>query len=170
MLARSLSILAVLLGANAAFAAAEAARATLKTPEGKVVGRATLTATPNGTLLRVELDNVPPGERAVHIHAVGRCTPPTFESAGGHFAPGGAKHGFEAAKGPHAGDLPNIHVPASGQLSFERFLEGVPLSGGDQAILDADGAALVIHAKADDYRTDPAGAAGARIACGVIER
>ena len=97
------------------------------------------------------------------------CTAPTFESAGGHFNPTGAAHGILSDKGAHLGDLPNIHVPPSG-VNVELFVPGVSLQSrpGLHALLDDDGAALVIHAKPDDYRTDPSGDAGDRLACGVI--
>jgi Cu-Zn family superoxide dismutase len=90
-----------------------------------------------------------------------------FTSAGGHFAPGGTKHGLMAPMGPHAGDLPNAYVAADGTLQLEVLAKGVNLTG-DNALLDADGAAIVVHATADDYMTDPAGNAGGRIACGVL--
>lgn len=156
-------------GSGQATTKAEAA-ADLKNPEGQSVGRARLTDTPNGVLVSVNLDRAPAGEHAFHIHAVGRCDPPTFESAGGHFNPAKNQHGFLSSKGPHAGDLPNIHVPDGGRLAFEFVADGVTLREGARSLLDSDGAALVMHAKPDDYETDPAGAAGDRIACGVIQR
>lgn len=146
------------------------ATSELKNRDGQTVGRARLTETPNGVLLRVELERAPEGEHAFHIHQTGRCDAPSFESAGGHFNPGKAGHGFHDAKGPHAGDLPNIIVPSGGRLTFEYMADGVTLTGGKAGLLDADGAALVMHAKPDDYRTDPAGAAGDRLACGVIQK
>lgn len=144
------------------------AAAELTSRDGQKVGRARLTDTPNGVLLTVNLTGAPAGEHAFHIHQVGRCDAPTFESAGGHLNPTGAQHGFLNAKGPHLGDLPNIHVPSSGQLTFEYLASDVLLRTGDRRLLDEDGAALVMHVKPDDYRTDPAGAAGDRVACGVI--
>jgi Cu-Zn family superoxide dismutase len=150
--------------------AAATARAELKDAKGQTVGRAELTDTPKGLLIHLTLSAAPAGVHAFHIHQTGRCEPPAFESAGGHFNPTSMQHGVKNAKGAHAGDLPNVHVPASGSLEVEVFAEGVRLSGGDRAVLDADGAALMLHASADDYRSDPAGAAGARIACGVISR
>jgi superoxide dismutase, Cu-Zn family len=146
------------------------ARAELKDRDGKTIGRATLTETPHGVLVRVMLEGAPAGERAFHIHEVGRCDPPGFESAGSHLNPNKADHGFHAQGGPHAGDLPNIHVPSDGKLTVEVLARGVTLRSGQHALLDGDGAALVMHAKPDDYRTGPAGAAGDRIACGVIQQ
>lgn len=157
---------AVLLSATPALAA-DTAGAVLKDASGNEVGKATLTDTPSGVLIRLDLSSVPTGDHAFHIHAIGKCAPPDFKSAGGHFNPEKAKHGLENPEGPHAGDMPNIHVPADGRLSIEVLNVDVDL-GGDWALLDEDGSALVLHAGPDDYRTDPAGDAGARIACGVI--
>jgi superoxide dismutase, Cu-Zn family len=147
--------------------AAGSATATLRDASGKEVGRATLTETTSGLLIRLDVTSAPQGEHALHFHAVGKCEPPDFKSAGPHFNPAEAKHGIENPEGPHAGDMPNLHVPADGRLSIEVLNQAVTLSG-KSALLDDDGAALVIHAAADDYRTDPAGNAGDRIACGVI--
>lgn len=145
------------------------ARAAFKDAAGATVGDATLRQTANGVLLKVDLRGVKPGIHAFHIHETGQCTAPSFESAGGHFASQKRQHGFLDAGGPHAGDLPNVHVLESGDVSFEYFVEDVTLSGGNGAsLLDTDGSALVMHAGSDDYHTDPAGAAGARLACGVI--
>jgi Cu-Zn family superoxide dismutase len=128
-----------------------------------------LRETPGGVLISVDLRGVPPGVHAFHVHATGKCDPPGFQSAGGHFAPGGTHHGLAAQEMPHAGDLPNVHVPDSGSLSFE-VLAPVTLGPGDRSLFDADGAAVVLHATADDYASDPAGNAGARIACGIVTR
>jgi Cu-Zn family superoxide dismutase len=147
--------------------AADTASAVLKDASGNEVGKATLVATPSGVLIRLDLTGVPPGEHAFHIHTVGKCEPPDFKSAGAHFNPDETKHGFMNGDGPHAGDMPNLHVPDSGKLQVEVLDSMVSLSE-DPALLDADGAALVIHAGADDYKTDPAGNAGDGIACGVI--
>jgi Cu-Zn family superoxide dismutase len=146
------------------------ALAELKDVQGKKVGDVRLTQTPSGVLLQVTLAGAPSGERAFHIHEVGRCDPPRFESAGAHFSPDGKGHGYHEAKGPHAGDLPNIHVPEDGRLTFEVLARNVTLEGGSASLLEGDGSALVIHAKPDDYRTEPSGNAGDRIACGVVER
>ena len=146
--------------------AAEQAMAKLKNPKGESVGEVKLMQTPHGTLLHARFSNLPPGAHAFHVHTVGKCEPP-FKSAGGHFNPGGKKHGFLAADGLHAGDMPNIHVPASGSLEIEVLNTLLEL---DSNLFDADGAAIVLHAGPDDYKSDPAGAAGARIACGVIAK
>ena len=146
--------------------AAEQAMAKLKNPKGESVGEVKLMQTPHGTLLHARFSNLPPGAHAYHVHTVGKCEPP-FKSAGGHFNPGGKKHGIHAAEGLHVGDMPNIHVPASGSLEIEVLNTLLKL---DSSLFDADGAAIVLHAGPDDYKSDPAGAAGARIACGVIAK
>lgn len=145
------------------------ARGSMKNTSGATVGDATLQETPHGVLLKVDLRGVQPGVHAFHIHETGRCEPPAFESAGGHFAPGGRQHGILNPDGPHAGDLPNVHVLTGGDVSFEYFVSHVTLRTGQRdSLLDADGSALVMHEGADDYRTDPAGDAGSRLVCGVI--
>lgn len=146
--------------------AEDRARASMMNAKGQPVGEVLLRRTPQGTLLHARLSNLPPGAHAFHVHAVGKCTPP-FKSAGGHFNPDGKKHGIDSAGGMHAGDMPNIHVPASGSLEIEVLNARLDLG---PALFDGDGAAIVIHAGPDDYRSDPAGAAGARIACGIIRR
>jgi Cu-Zn family superoxide dismutase len=149
-------------------AQAQTAKATLKDQAGKDVGTVQLVETPHGVLLKLALKGVVPGEHAFHVHAVGKCEPP-FTSAGGHFNPAGKKHGLAVAEGAHAGDMPNLHVPASGELMVEILNGGVTLAKGKpNSVLDTDGSAIVIHAGVDDYKSDPTGNAGDRIACGVI--
>jgi Cu-Zn family superoxide dismutase len=152
----------------AAQSASKPAHADLKDANGKAVGTAHFTETPNGVLINFKLMGLPPGDHALHVHATGKCEPPQFTTAGGHFNPTAKMHGFMDAKGPHTGDLPNIHVAADGTAAGDAFVSMATLSGKTNAILDTDGAAIVVHATADDYKTDPAGNAGARIACGVI--
>jgi Cu-Zn family superoxide dismutase len=136
---------------------------------GRSVGTARLTETTRGVLIHLGLANAPPGVHAFHVHEVGVCEPPGFESAGAHFNPSKARHGFANAEGAHAGDLPNLHL-APGAAEMEIMVPGATLDDGVVGLLDGDGAALVLHGAADDYRTDPAGNAGPRIACGVITR
>jgi Cu-Zn family superoxide dismutase len=140
----------------------------LHNAEKQPVGEAVLRQTPNGVLISVKLRDMPPGEHGFHIHETGKCEPP-FESAGGHFNPTRKEHGFENVKGAHAGDLPNVVVPAGGALEMEVLAHEVTLEAGKtSSLLDGDGAALIVHSGPDDYRTNPAGDSGARIACGVI--
>ena len=146
--------------------AADRARAAMANANGESVGEVELSQTPHGTLLHAKLTGLPPGAHAFHVHTIGKCEPP-FKSAGGHFNPEGVKHGILAEDGVHAGDMPNIHVPESGALEIEVLNTLLTL---DASLFDDDGAAIVIHDGPDDYRTDPAGAAGPRIACGVIEK
>ena len=148
---------------------AQRASAVLKDASGKEVGRAVFTATPSGALLDLKLDGVQPGVHALHIHAVGKCEGPDFKSAGPDFNPDQTKHGIMSPEGPHAGDLPNIHVPPDGKLEVE-FLNPVVTISQEAALLDTDGTSIVIHANADDYKTDPDGNSGPGIACGVITR
>jgi Cu-Zn family superoxide dismutase len=148
--------------------AVQSARAEMSDASGRRVGDVTLQQVPKGVLVTADLSALSSGTHAMHLHETGQCVPP-FQSAGGHFNPATANHGFRDPGGPHAGDLPNIHVPASGTLRVEVFASGARLSG-ENGLLDQDGAAVVIHQFADDYSTDPAGAAGDRIACGVIRR
>lgn len=159
-------VAAAVLAPAAQAAPGDKASAALADAAGQAVGTVELLEVANGTLLTARLQNLPQGAHAFHVHATGACEPP-FTSAGGHYNPGGAKHGLDAAGGPHAGDMPNIHVPASGSLTVEVFNAGLDLS---DSLFDADGAAIVIHEGADDYTSDPAGNAGPRIACGVIGR
>jgi Cu-Zn family superoxide dismutase len=149
--------------------AVDKASAVLKDKDGKEVGKVELTDTPSGVLMRLTLDGVPPGDHAFHVHAVGKCEPPDFKSAGPHFNPDETKHGLMNPEGPHSGDMPNLHVPDSGKLTVEVLNEMVTLDA-EQALLDGDGSAIVVHASADDYTTDPAGNAGDRIACGVVAK
>jgi superoxide dismutase, Cu-Zn family len=149
-------------------AAAQTAKAQLKDAQGKEAGSATLIQTPAGVLITVSVKGVPAGEHAFHVHAVGKCEPP-FTSAGGHFNPASKKHGLMAAEGHHAGDMPNLHIPASGEMSLEVLNAAVTLEKDKPNSLWT-GTALVIHAGKDDYKTDPTGDAGGRIVCGVVEQ
>jgi superoxide dismutase, Cu-Zn family len=152
----------------AAPASAQTAKAALKSTDGKDVGTVELAQTPAGILLKVSVKGLPAGEHAFHVHAVGKCEPP-FDTAGGHFNPGSKKHGLLASDGPHAGDMPNFHIPQSGELVVEVLNVAITLERGKaHSVFGPNGTAIVIHAGVDDYKTDPAGNAGRRIACGVI--
>jgi Cu-Zn family superoxide dismutase len=144
------------------------AHADLSNAGGQAVGRATLTEVGAAVRIVVEAKGLPPGEKAVHIHEVGRCEPPGFTSAGGHFNPGMRQHGLLNPQGPHAGDLPNFTVGADGTGRLETTSDRITLGAGPTSLFDADGSALVLHVGPDDFRTDPTGNSGARLACGVI--
>jgi superoxide dismutase, Cu-Zn family len=147
------------------------AKATLVNPQGQKVGEATLTQTDKGVRIDLVVENLPPGEHAFHIHDKGVCQPPDFTSAGGHFKPFHKDHGFMNPKGPHAGDLPNIMVGPDGKAHVEVLTELVTLKEGEKnSLFQPGGTSLVIHAGPDDYVSDPAGNAGARIACGPITK
>ena len=150
-------------------AAVPAARATISDASGKVVAQATLRQAGTGLAVHVEARGLAPGTYGIHIHGVGRCEGPAFASAGGHWNPTAHQHGRDNPAGPHSGDLPNLGVSTDGRGGIDFAVPGALLNdGGANALLDADGAAIVIHAQADDYRTDPSGNSGARIACGVV--
>jgi superoxide dismutase, Cu-Zn family len=149
-------------------AAAQTAKTVLHDKGGKELGIVDLTSTPAGVLLKVSLKGVPAGEHAFHIHAAAKCEPPTFESAGPHFNPTNAKHGMLAGSG-HAGDMPNLHVPQSGELSVEIVNAAITLEKGKpNSVFVPSGTSIVLHEGVDDYKSDPAGNAGARLACGAI--
>jgi Cu-Zn family superoxide dismutase len=158
-----------LLCAAALPAFAQTASAPLKDAQGKEVGSVNLTQTPRGVLINVAVKGLPPGEHAFHVHAVGKCEAP-FTTAGGHYNPDNKKHGLMVADGAHAGDMPNLHIPQSGDLNVEVVNAAITLEKGKpNSVFDADGSALIIHAGSDDYKSDPTGEAGGRIACGVVQ-
>lgn len=144
---------------------APGARAELVDASGNTVATATLFQEDNGVRVRIAEESVPAGEHGFHIHETGRCEAP-FSSAGGHFNPAARKHGFHNPQGPHAGDLVNLPASWSSGNVLETTSAGLML----ESLFDADGSALIIHAGPDDYRTDPSGNSGDRIACGVIRR
>jgi len=158
-----------ILALSSVSAAAQSAKATLKDKDSKDVGSATLTETPAGVLIGLSVKGLPAGEHAFHVHGIGKCEPP-FMSAGGHFNPEKKKHGIMAADGAHAGDMPNLHIPANGELVVEVLNAAVTLEKGKaNSLFGPEGTALVVHAAKDDYKTDPTGEAGGRIACGIVE-
>jgi len=149
---------------------APSAQATFRNSQGTEIGRATLTQESNGVRIDVSLASLEAGERGFHIHAVGSCEAPSFDSAGGHFNPTDRAHGFDHPDGPHAGDLPNLEVQPDGTARADFVVETVTLVRGQpNSLLDDDGSSLVVHAGPDDYETQPSGDSGPRVACAVIE-
>lgn len=145
-------------------------KVTLKTADGKDAGMATLSQKKDGVEVKVALENLPPGDHAIHVHQTAKCDPPDFKTAGGHFNPAGKKHGIKNPDGHHNGDLPlNLTVGADGKVKKSFMAPDVTLDpSAPNSVFANGGTALVVHEKADDMMTDPAGNAGARIACGVI--
>lgn len=146
------------------------AEAELRDTAGNILGKATFTQLPDGVLITLKASNLPPGVHGFHIHDQAACHGPDFTSAGGHFNPEGKSHGFENPNGPHAGDLPNLSVGADGKVEVSTLARRVSLGDGPNSLLKSGGTSLMIHAGPDDYKSDPAGNSGARIACGAIMR
>ena len=148
------------------------ATATIINNDGEEIGSVLIRQGPNGTLFNLELEGLPPGPKAIHIHSVGTCDDHDhgFQDSGGHLNPEGVEHGLMNPAGPDAGDFTNFYVHEDGYAWAEFFNKRASLDGSFGArMLDEDGAALVIHENPDDHVTQPIGGAGARIACGVIQ-
>ncbi len=140
--------------------------AQMVSPDGSDVGTVTMTEGPNGVLVQGVLRQMPPGPHGFHLHETGACEP-DFEAAGGHYAPNGNEHGFLVEGGPHAGDMPNLHVGADGIGRIDVFLTGVTLGDYDRpSLLDPDGTAVMVHSEPDSYLDEAR--AGERIACGQL--
>ncbi|UZJ79965.1 superoxide dismutase family protein [Fictibacillus sp. KU28468] len=139
--------------------------------KGKKAGKATLEQAAEGVKVNVEATGLTPGEHGIHFHEKGVCEAPKFESAGKHFNPTSKMHGFKNPKGPHVGDLKNIKADSSGKATGDLMSSLVTLQEGkSNSLLKEGGTALVVHAKADDYKTDPTGNSGDRVLCGVIRK
>ena len=138
---------------------------------GRVVGNAVFLQERRSVRVLLDVTGLPPGTHGTHIHQVGKCEAPGFETAGAHVNRNEAQHGSANPRGPHAGDLPNLVVDANGAGHLEATLRNVSVEKkGSDTLLDADGSALVVHQGPDDLRTDPDGGSGARIACGIVVR
>lgn len=143
----------------------------LMNAEGEKVGMVALTQAEKGVHLHILAEGLEPGKKGIHFHETAKCDAPKFEGSGAHINPAGKEHGFKNPKGYHAGDLPNLTVEADGTVDLEITTPEVTLNASEaNTLLDADGSAIVIHEKEDDYKTDPAGNSGARIVCGEIKK
>lgn len=147
---------------------APTATADLRNSAGLPMGTATATQIGDSVRISVRAMNLPAGPHGIHVHQTGVCAPPDFASAGAHWNPTGRKHGKSNPAGMHLGDLSNIMIGTTGQGVLEYTIRNARLMGGSPAVIDADGAAVVIHAAPDDDRTDPSGNSGARVACGTF--
>lgn len=148
---------------------AQAVAAPIINGEGNKIGEVSFVETADGVTIDIFAEGLPPGLHGTHIHEKGECTPPNFESAGGHFNPTSKEHGFDNPKGFHLGDMPNIEVESDGTVNVTLTTTNISLKPNvDNSILDNDGSSLMIHSGPDDYKTDPAGNSGDRIACAAI--
>ncbi len=150
--------------------AAKPVTVKLSDAKGKSIGTAKLSADPGGVKITLAVKGLTPGDHAIHVHETAKCDAPDFKSAGGHFNPAHKKHGSANPEGPHAGDMPNFTVDAKGASTASLVAANLTLDEGAHSVFTSGGTALVIHDKADDFKTDPAGAAGDRIACGLIKK
>lgn len=165
-------LLSVFLNLSPALAENTSLASELMDSKGQPAGTATFTQLESGLLkVAVQVKGLPPGSHGVHIHAVGKCDAPSFDSASSHYNPASKQHGLENPEGAHGGDLPNLVVAADGTGNLEATTYRVSLlPNAANYLLDADSSALIIHAGSDDLKTDPTGKSGGRIACGVLQK
>ncbi len=154
---------------GAAGPAAPGASVEISDASGSLRATGTLQQRADGIAVHIVAHGMKPGSYGVHVHAVGQCAGPAFASAGGHWNPTGKQHGRDNPMGMHEGDLPNLVIGSDGTGTLDAVIAGGKLTDGPAALLDADGGAVVIHAAADDYKTDPSGNSGPRVACGVVQ-
>ena len=167
-----LVFLSALLCSTVAFgqAAPKSAHADIVNAQGQHIGSAKIVPAKKGVKIEVNVSQLPPGKHGIHIHAVGKCDGPAFTTAGGHLNPDTKKHGKDNPEGPHAGDLLMIEAKADGTAKATLLDTMVTLGDGPNSVFHEGGTSIVIHEKEDDYKTDPAGNSGARIACGIIQK
>lgn len=143
--------------------------AHLTNAKGEKVGTATITEDREGVRISIEASKLPPGQHGIHFHEVGNCSLPDFKAAGSHYGSADREHGLKNPKGPHTGDLPNVHVSEDGTLKAKIITKTVTLKKGKNSLLKPEGTAIVIHQGSDDQKSNPAGQSGGRIVCGVVE-
>ena len=167
-----LSVLTAAIAASALAASRQAGPVVVKLSDAKgdSIGTATLSSATGGVRVMLAVKGLAPGQHAIHVHQTPKCEGPAFTSAGGHFNPERKQHGIDNPQGPHAGDMPNFLVDSAGRSNATVVAPGITLGDGPHSVFTGGGTALVIHEKADDMKSDPAGNAGARIACGVITK
>ena len=165
-------VLTVAAALPALAAGPKSAHADIMNAQGAKIGTAKITSSGKGVKIALKVSQLTPGEHGIHIHNVGKCEGPAFTSAGGHFNPTSAHHGANNAQDPHPhlGDMQNLNVSRSGTASATFMVSGVTLGDESNSLFHEGGTAIVIHAKADDLKSDPSGNSGDRVACGVIEK